>query len=588
MNFNPAMMEQFKNMDPSMLKTFSDMMGKMSDDDLKNYSKMAGMPQMSPDMLRNSANMMKNMDASQLNQMKDMAGKMGPGGMPGMPGMGMGGFPSSGGNTPTNSAASQIQSSGQFPKIEKLKNDGNDFFKKQKYDDASASYFEAILEIEELRMRKDLKNLEIDQLEVSCRLNYCNAKAKLNDYEIVLNQAKQVLKIQDDNAKGLFRLGQAYFHLKKYEIALTNLEKAYVTLNTDQTVKDYIDKARNIIAEQNPKPAEPTKVESKTETQPKSDDVAPKEDNISTSKPDSAGASKIKKKKEAPNPDNEIVNEIINKKNDKHSAAAEKPKSSSHDNHHTHTGQCNHDHPDVKIEEEKSSVQTTPSTSTNRHAIDEKLLKGQQEMKNMSSDQMRTMTDYLKNMDSSFIQQMLKSQTGMDMSESDIANFKKMMTPETMETFAKMDPAMLQSMKGFGAQAPTNTTAGYPQLNETTTATTSQGNTLPTFPTQPDLASMGGLGGIGSMLSSDAMTNMVDMMSKNPQMLQGMMGMLGDKHPLASMLKDKKPEDLAKYMGYLSKFLKVAGKASPVFSFIKNYWKYMLGLLIAYIVYRYI
>ena len=95
----------------------------------------------------------------------------------------------------------------KYPKIEKFKNDGNDAFKKGKHDEASSLYFEvffyllkniyysyqAILEIEELRMKIPLESKELDQLEVSCRLNYANVKSKLDDYKIVLDQAKQVI-----------------------------------------------------------------------------------------------------------------------------------------------------------------------------------------------------------------------------------------------------------------------------------------------------------------------------------------------------------------------------------------------------------
>ena len=42
-------------------------------------------------------------------------------------------------------------------------------------------------------MKKPLDSIELDQLEVSCRLNYANVKSKLDDYKIVLDQAKQVI-----------------------------------------------------------------------------------------------------------------------------------------------------------------------------------------------------------------------------------------------------------------------------------------------------------------------------------------------------------------------------------------------------------
>lgn len=34
---------------------------------------------------------------------------------------------------------------------------------------------------------------EIKRLEIACRMNYATAKAKLNEYEIVLTQAQEVI-----------------------------------------------------------------------------------------------------------------------------------------------------------------------------------------------------------------------------------------------------------------------------------------------------------------------------------------------------------------------------------------------------------
>ena len=77
---------------------------------------------------------------------------------------------------------------------------------------------------------------ELDNLEISCRLNYANVNAKEDDFDVVLTQAQEVLKIKE-NGKAYFRLGQAQMHFKKYEEALNNLEKAVNLLPQDDTSK---------------------------------------------------------------------------------------------------------------------------------------------------------------------------------------------------------------------------------------------------------------------------------------------------------------------------------------------------------------
>lgn len=94
---------------------------------------------------------------------------------------------------------------------------------------------QAIIEIEEIRSgRGNAQDEELDTLEVSCRLNYANVKAKEDEYDVVLTQAKAVLKVKE-NGKAYFRLGQALYHFKKYEEALKNLETAVSLLPSDDT-----------------------------------------------------------------------------------------------------------------------------------------------------------------------------------------------------------------------------------------------------------------------------------------------------------------------------------------------------------------
>lgn len=80
---------------------------------------------------------------------------------------------------------------------------------------------------------------EFQALETSCRLNYCNVKAKLNDYHTVKIQAMLVLQ-KEENGKAYFRLGQAYNYLGDLDLAYESLEKAVDMLPADNTGMNFL------------------------------------------------------------------------------------------------------------------------------------------------------------------------------------------------------------------------------------------------------------------------------------------------------------------------------------------------------------
>ena len=67
---------------------------------------------------------------------------------------------------------------------------------------------------------------ELNDLEISCRNNYCSLKAKQSDFHTVIIHSQAVLKIDPSNIKAKFRQGQGFYGLKKYEKALEFLENA--------------------------------------------------------------------------------------------------------------------------------------------------------------------------------------------------------------------------------------------------------------------------------------------------------------------------------------------------------------------------
>jgi len=593
--YNPSMLN---NMNVDQMKMASDMLSGMSDEQLRGYAKMMGMPNMDPQMLRNNAGMMKNMNESQFSQMKDTAKNFKPGQFGGA---GPSAFPtanttntSTTSSTPTNQATT---STSRYAHIEKLKNKGNDLFKKGSYSEAATAYFEAIIEIEEIRSSKrNNQDDELDTLEVSCRLNYANVKAKENEFDVVLTQSKAVLKVKE-NGKAYFRLGQALYHYKKYEEALKNLETAVSLLPGDDTVADYRNKAR--------KEVEAVK-KAQTETENKAQDpldflgeaIASKEEKKEEvqEKPAQEEGKPKMKKKAAPEVDVPITEKpaptqnkfeptfdyLGSQKEEKTEKSTEKK--------------------DVVIEEEKvteTKPATTSSSSSRTTTVpsssfaggypgnlsEDKIKQGQQELGNMNPDQLKMMTDYFKTMDNASLKNMLRMQSGMDISDDQLESMKMMMTPEMLQGFSKMD---LNNMPRNPNQFASSTTTAAPtstaSSGTTATAEQSTAQAQPQFP-------MGGMGmGAGGMpnidFKSDQIQAMLDMVASNPEMLKNMVGMLGEDNPAAKFLKNKSPETLQKYVKVVQKLLKVYGKVSPLVTILRKYWQLIMGIMIGYIVYK--
>lgn len=147
---NPYFFDQAKkNMTAENLKTASERMSNMSDEELKNMTKMSGF-NISPEMLKMSANMMKNMSPEELERMKNMSSNMN-----------FNPYSNNSSNfqhspsysEPKNTKSENLKKSNTdsfetnekivpFPKIENLKKKGNDFFNQNQYDEASTSYLE--------------------------------------------------------------------------------------------------------------------------------------------------------------------------------------------------------------------------------------------------------------------------------------------------------------------------------------------------------------------------------------------------------------------------------------------------------------
>ena len=96
-----------------------------------------------PELLKQSAKMFSNMNGSELNNMKNMASNMNYNPYNQQTNNNMNyNYNKTNNNFQNQEINNTPEKVSQFPKVEKLKSKGNEFFKSKNYDEASTSYFE--------------------------------------------------------------------------------------------------------------------------------------------------------------------------------------------------------------------------------------------------------------------------------------------------------------------------------------------------------------------------------------------------------------------------------------------------------------
>lgn len=231
---------------------------------------------------------------------------------------------------------------------------------------------------------------------------------------------------------------------------------------------------------------------------------------------------------------------------------------------------------DVLIEEEEkkqveleNNVPKPTNTLHNPPVADlNQAKKSAEQLKNMSPEQMQMMSEYFRNMDNSFLKEMMRQQTGVDMSESDLQSIKSMMNPDMLKMMSGMDLDNLpmQNLRGGGANNnPIN---------------------LPTNPQQPQ-PSLGSMTqNIGNLMQNkDLINNMMENMKKNPEMLKSMGKMFGQDSKLADIIEKSSPEDLQKMMNMMQGVMGVFGKISSMFGWMRKNMKFMIFLAIMAFIY---
>ena len=224
-NMSPEQMQANLNMmNPDMMKNASSMLAGMSDSQIQMYLAQMGMPGISPQMFRSMCQNMSNMSDSQFNSMKSMA-------QSNFNNMNMNNNANNSNNN-TNSNTNDKFKGTIVEEVTKMKGEGNNLFKKEKYEEAIKKYYEAIEE-SKTSLEKDKYKNELNDLERVCRLNIASCKLKTKDYDGVINECSIVLET-NKCFKAYLRMGLALFHKEKYDKAFRYLDNAKAIGNQDE------------------------------------------------------------------------------------------------------------------------------------------------------------------------------------------------------------------------------------------------------------------------------------------------------------------------------------------------------------------
>ncbi|KEG03825.1 FK506-binding protein (FKBP)-type peptidyl-prolyl isomerase, putative [Plasmodium vinckei vinckei] len=107
-----------------------------------------------------------------------------------------------------------------------LKDEGNEFFKKNEINEAIAKYKEALDYFMHTDEWEDELLEKKQNIQIICNLNLSTCYNKNKDYPNAIEHASKVLKLDKNNVKGLYKLGVANMNFGFLEEAKLNLYKA--------------------------------------------------------------------------------------------------------------------------------------------------------------------------------------------------------------------------------------------------------------------------------------------------------------------------------------------------------------------------
>ena len=450
-------------MNPEMMKNASSMLAGMSDSQIQMYLAQMGMPGMDPQMFRSMCQNMSNMSDSQFNSMKNMA-------QCNINNVNMNNsynnnYTNNSNNNNTYSNTNDKLKGTIVEEVTKMKTEGNNLFKQEKFEEAIKKYYEAIEEIK-TSLDKDKYKNELNDLERVCRLNIASCKLKTKDYDGVINECSIVLET-NKCFKAYLRMGLALFHKQKYDKAFRYLDNAKAIGNYDEKkiVEPHLNECKEKLEETKKKEREERKRKEMEKEKEKEKEERENNANIKNNNNDNKikdNKREINQKEEKENINkNEIKNEIkINENNNNNIKDKPKNKEESESKENKLNNLRNtiekekeknkknkekekEEEDDIKVEDTKdisssnNNINNYSNSNFNNNLNNppkfsqEYINQARNQINNMTDDQMREMCIRMKEMDNQTLKNLMRAQ-GMELTDQQIEMMKMSLSPELL------------------------------------------------------------------------------------------------------------------------------------------------------------
>ena len=136
----------------------------------------------------------------------------------------------------------------------RLKAQGDDLLKQQKYDEAINIYEKGLLQLFYTFSDDKEEDEIIDKIKEGMNLNCSFCKIKQEKYEEATQYLNEAMRVNKENLKTLYRMGFCHFKLEKFEDAKSDIDKALNLIKTkggdsssfDQLLKDIKNKEKEL------------------------------------------------------------------------------------------------------------------------------------------------------------------------------------------------------------------------------------------------------------------------------------------------------------------------------------------------------